>query len=93
MNNRVIVLHEDQAREMIENAVSQAVATALEQFQKRAEERTPPEEYVTRQQAAALLSCHVGTIDKMRREKVLKPYRIFGAMRFKKSDVLNFSKT
>lgn len=89
--SRIIVLHEDEAREMIEAAVSRAVAAALDKIQQQASQPEPLEGYVTRQEAAKLLSCHHTTVARMEDRGDLAAYRLLGAIRYKKADVLNLS--
>jgi len=45
-------------------------------------------EYLTKKEAAKLLSCSVSTIDNYRRAGILKRYNIGSSVRFKKVDVL-----
>lgn len=82
--------------EDLENAVYRAVERLrgdITTSAKKAAE-TPPE-YVTKKEAARLLSCSVSTIDNYRRDGKIQKYNVgkgSGGVRFKRSEILELAK-
>jgi hypothetical protein len=83
---KIIVLHPDEAREMITTAVAEAVAAALaEHARQEAARASVTEGFVTRQEAAELLSCSLSTVDQLAPRRDADPRQIVGQHPFRES--------
>ena len=51
--------------------------------------KSEPNDYVTKKEAAKLLSCSVSTIDNYRRSGKLNRYNVGSAVRFKRAEIIS----
>ena len=88
--NRIIVLSEHQAAEIVKEAAQIAVAAALNEWERLANEQQASDPLLTRKEAGQLLTISPSTLDKLYYEGKLKGYRIGTGVRFKRSEVLAY---
>jgi len=84
---RIIVLDEQEYREILEETVKAAVRQTLEAW-KEEREAQPEDEFLAKKEAAEWLKVSVSTLDKLRREEGIKTYWVLGTVRFKKADLV-----
>ncbi|MFT6336702.1 MAG: putative DNA-binding transcriptional regulator AlpA [Halioglobus sp.] len=70
----------------IKNIVVDAVRDALANFQPV--KVSTPDDFLTKEDVAAMLQMSKSGIDSLRRRGLLKPYRIGASVRFKRSEIM-----
>tara|TARA_R110000737_G_scaffold343966_1_gene370576 strand:- start:1167 stop:1535 length:369 start_codon:yes stop_codon:yes gene_type:complete len=81
--NMIIEVH---TKDDIKNIVVDAVRDALANFQPV--KVSTPDDFLTKEDVAAMLKMSKSGIDSLRRRGLLKPYRIGASVRFKRSEIM-----
>jgi len=88
--NRIIVLSEHQAAQIVKEAAQIAVSAALNEWERLAKEQEVSDPLLTKKETGQLLSVSPSTVDKLYYDGKLKGYRIGTGVRFKRSEVLAY---